>query len=78
MFTKQIETGADPEVCGADVSGVGDAEVAESGRDAKGGIEARCGKDAEDGMNAGKAKKPERAEVLRVAEMLKMLKWQER
>ena len=78
VFMKQIGTGADPEACGMEVSGVGNAEVVESGGEAKGAIEARGAKDAKDGKNAGKVKKPERAEVPRVAEMLKMLKWQER
>ena len=78
-FTKQIETGADPEACGADASEVGDAEVAESGGDAEGGVEAGGGEYTEEGKNAGKAKKkPKRAEVPRVAKMPKMPKWQER
>ena len=52
--------------------------MAESGGKAKGGVEAGGGEYTEDGKNAGKAKKPERAEVLRVAKMPKMPKWQER
>ena len=78
VFTKQIETGADFEACGADALEVGKAEVAESGGEAEGGVEAGGGEDAEEGKNAGKPKKPKRAEVPRVAEMPKMPKWQER